>query len=300
MTTTPLTTARRDGFERDGYLVIEDFFSLDEATTLIDRATELVAAFEPDETTKSIFSTNEQTRTSDDYFLASGDRISFFFEQEAFDADGELQVPLDRAINKFGHAQHDLDPVFDDFSRHPRMAALADELGVGGHALIQSMLIFKQPGIGGEVSSHTDHTFVWTEPRSVVGFWFALEDATLDNGCLWALPGGHRSEPARRFRRAPEGGTTMEILGEEPVMNTAEAGEDGADEGGAGQFVPLEVAAGTLIVLDGLLPHYSQANRSQRRRAAYTLHAIDPTAEYPADNWLQRDALPLRGFRDRR
>ncbi len=148
------------------------------------------------------------------------------------------------------------------------------------------MLIFKQPGIGGEVSSHTDHTFLWTEPQSVVGFWFALEDATLDNGCLWALPGGHRRAPARRFRRASQGGTTMQVLGPEPAPG----------EG----FIPLEVEAGTLIVLDGLLPHYSEANRSQRRRAAYTLHAIDPGAEYPADNWLQRGHLPLRGFRDRR
>jgi len=286
MTPTPTSTARRDRLDRDGYLVVEDFFSQEEATALVDRATELVAAFEPDESTRSIFSTNEQTRTSDDYFLASGDRISFFFEPEAFGADGGLRVPLDRAINKFGHAQHDLDPVFDDFSRHPRMAELADSLGVGGHALIQSMLIFKQPGIGGEVSSHTDHTFLWTEPQSVVGFWFALEDATLDNGCLWALPGGHRRAPARRFRRASQGGTTMQVLGPEPAPG----------EG----FIPLEVEAGTLIVLDGLLPHYSEANRSQSRRAAYTLHAIDPAAEYPADNWLQRGDLPLRGFRDRR
>jgi phytanoyl-CoA hydroxylase len=289
MTTGPTDAATLERFEADGYLVLEDFFPSDEAAALITRADELVAAFKPDEVTRSIFSTNEQTRTSDDYFLASGDRISFFFEPEAFDSNGNLQVPLDRAINKFGHAQHDLDPVFDDFSRHQRLADLADRLGVGGHALVQSMLIFKQPGIGGEVSSHTDHTFLWTEPRSVVGFWFALEDATLDNGCLWALPGGHSRKPVRRFRRAPGGGTTMEVLGDEPPAGGAEAG-----------FVPLEVRSGTLIVLDGLLPHYSLANRSQRRRAAYTLHAIDPTAHYPSDNWLQRNDLPLRGFRDRR
>ena len=61
------------------------------------------------------------------------------------------------------------------------------------------MYIFKQPRIGGEVVCHTDHTYLWTEPPSVVGFWFAIDDATTENGCMWALPGGHRL-PVRRAR----------------------------------------------------------------------------------------------------
>ena len=59
----------------------------------------------------------------------------------------------------------------------------------------------------------------------------------------------------------------------------------------------LEAPQGTLILLDGKLPHYSGANRSARSRQAYTLHLIDGTCRYSADNWLQRAAdLPLRGF----
>ncbi|MHC8733798.1 phytanoyl-CoA dioxygenase family protein, partial [Arenicellales bacterium IMCC56312] len=61
------------------------------------------------------------------------------------------------------------------------------------------------------------------------------------------------------------------------------------------QAVPLEVAAGTLIIIHVALPHYSAPNRSQKSRYAYTLHAISGTAAYPEDNWLQRDQdLPLR------
>ena len=60
---------------------------------------------------------------------------------------------------------------------------------------------------------------------------------------------------------------------------------------------PLEVKQGTLIVLDGLLPHYSGANRSERSRHAYTLHLIDGVCRYPDDNWLRRaPEMPLRGF----
>ncbi len=62
-------------------------------------------------------------------------------------------------------------------------------------------------------------------------------------------------------------------------------------------LVPLEVEEGTLVVLHGLLPHWSAPNRSARSRHAYTLHVIDGRARYSADNWLQRaSAMPLRGF----
>jgi phytanoyl-CoA hydroxylase len=61
--------------------------------------------------------------------------------------------------------------------------------------------------------------------------------------------------------------------------------------------VKLDAKKGSLVVLHGLLPHYSSANRSARSRHAYTLHVIDGACTYPADNWLRRGAvLPLRGF----
>ena len=61
------------------------------------------------------------------------------------------------------------------------------------------------------------------------------------------------------------------------------------------ELVPLEAAAGTLVVLNGLLPHWSDANRSGRSRHAYTLHCISAAADYPDWNWLRRGAdMPLR------
>jgi len=71
--------------------------------------------------------------------------------------------------------------------------------GIDDRLAFQSMYIFKQPHIGGEVGCHQDATFLYTDPVTVVGFWFAIEDATLGNGCLWAAPGGHR-EPLRQRR----------------------------------------------------------------------------------------------------
>jgi len=262
-------------FERDGFVVLEDFVDAAACDALVAHAGDLVASFLRSPDAVSIFSTTEQTRTSDEYFLDSGDKVRFFFEE-----DGD-------AINKIGHALHDLDPVFAGFSHTPELAAVAsDVVGMHDPRILQSMYIVKGPRVGGEVTLHTDHTFLWTEPQSATGFWFALQDATVENGCMWAVPGGHRLPVRRRFHRAGPSdgdGTTFDELVAAPYPTNDE--------------VPLETGKGTLIVLHGLLPHRSGPNTSDRGRAAYTLHAIEAAADYPADNWLQRGPdLPLRGF----
>jgi phytanoyl-CoA hydroxylase len=137
------------------------------------------------------------------------------------------------------------------------------------------MYIFKHARIGGVVDVHQDATFLYTQPASCVGFWFALEDANVGNGCLWAQPGGHRTVLRSWFRRCETGGTEFQTFDDTPFE--------------LDKAIPLEVKKGACIVLDGLLPHYSLPNTSGRSRQAYSIHTVDGKAHYPGQNWLQRD-----------
>jgi phytanoyl-CoA hydroxylase len=97
-----------------------------------------------------------------------------------------------------------------------------------------------------------------------------------------ALRAGGRGD---RVARAGEGTAFLEI--------------DPRPLPGLAELSALPVQAGTLVALHGLLPHASGANRSPRRRLAYSLHCVEAGAEYPADNWLQRGPqLPLRRLAD--
>lgn len=279
-----LSAAQRAAFESDGFLVLPGFVPEDRCLALRLRALELARVHVPPPAEATVFTADGGARhAAERYFLTSGEAIRCFFEKDAFDAEGRLRGEAHLSLNKLGHAMHDLDPAFSAFSRTPELAAVASEIGMREPLLLQSMYIFKQPRIGGEVVCHTDHTYLWTDPPSVVGFWFAIDDATTENGCMWALPGGHRLPvKARSKLNAARTATELEVFDPAPYPT----------EG----LVPLEARRGTLVLLHGALPHLSGPNRSDKPRHAYTVHAIDGSANYLADNWLRRPTLALRGF----
>jgi len=281
-----LTSSQKRGFNDEGYIVLPGFKSPAELSALKTRANEIAAAHDFG-TNREVFSTTSQRGPQadrvQDYFLGSANEIRCFFEEDAFGADGELTQPLAQSINKIGHAMHDLDPVFSAFSHGDKLAGLAKDVGLHQPQIWQSMYIFKQARIGGKVDWHQDGGFFMTTPQSVTTFWFAVDDATLENGCLWVEPGGHKGKLRQQFVR--DGRKTKLVdLDTTPWPDTTTA-------------TPVEVKAGTLVCFHGLLPHYSAPNTSDKARHAYTLHVTDGACDYAPDNWIQRSKeFPVRGF----
>lgn len=277
-----LTPQQKEDYAKNGFLVLPNFLSPATCDLLINRAKKLINESDLS-SVKTIFSAKDQRHAKSLYFLDSGDKIHFFFEENAFNAKGELVTDKLLCINKIGHALHDLDPVFNQVSRSQPVANLVNDLAIPDPLLLQSMYICKQPYIGGEVTCHQDNTYLYMPKQPVTGLWFALEAATLENGCLWAIPGGHKQALKSRMTRDKKNNIHTEVYDNTPWQLE--------------EMVPLEVSRGSVIVLHGLLPHMSKENTSPHSRHAYALHIISGQEEYPEDNWLQRSKeMPLRGF----
>ena len=216
-------------YKEQGYLVIENNINEKKCNELIQRAKILVNQSKNNEVLA--FHSKDNSINKDKYFLDSANNISLFYEELALDKNNNIKIKKDLAINKIGHALHEQDSVFKNFSKLLKLENISMKLGINKPFPIQSMYIFKQPKIGGEVTFHQDATFLYTKPVSVIGFWWALEDANIDNGCLWVIPGGHRKyELKKRFLKQKDNNMGYEVYDDSPWVSD--------------EFVPLEVSRG--------------------------------------------------------
>ena len=210
--TTELSTRQR--YERDGFVVLEQALRPDEVAALND---EVVA-------------------------MVKGERGAIAGSPVGPGATDAEALAATLCV----HFPHKLSPLFADALRHPAIVPVLVDLLSPDVKCMQSMAFVKSEGKPGQ-AWHQDEQFIPTRDRSLTAAWIALDDATVRNGCLWAIPGSHRRGVLYPLKEQRD----------ERFDCSREAYELPYDDDDA---VPLEVSAGDVVLFDGYLLHRSLPN----------------------------------------
>ncbi len=185
------------------------------------------------------------------------------------------------------HFPHKVSQVMLDAVKHPDVAdVLIDVIGPDVKCM-QSMLFIKAAGKPGQ-AWHQDECYIPTRDRSLTGAWIAMDDATVENGCLWVIPGSH--QPGILWEMAEHNDDRFDCANESRGFPYT---DDDA--------IPVEVKAGSVVFFNGYLLHRSLPNRkTSGYRRALVNHYMSAQSLLPwnsSEHW-QAKHVALGDFRD--
>ena len=223
-----LTTKQIEHFNGDGYLVIEDFLSPEE-----------VARVKAD-----------IARVSEEVSSAEADFRGFNFERADGASYTESQNVRKGVLRKIQGAVFHVPTLNDVFVGDKMLNCMEDLMGAHedyeGVFYHSSKVMFKPPG-GIAKPWHQDAAY-WREyAANQITVWIAIDDATKENGCVWAIPGSHKAGLIPHIK------TELEV--EESRIDLTKA-------------IPVPVPAGGLLIFHSLVLHMSQKNESDKTRWA--------------------------------
>ena len=171
------------------------------------------------------------------------------------------------------HQPHFVSPVIEAFVRQEKICGALSQITAahlpfwdGSVKCMQSMLFVKPPTFQGQ-AWHQDEIYIPTRDRSLIGAWTALDDATIENGCLWVIPGSHKA--GYLYPQRDHNDTEEHDFGQQSY---------GFDESLA---VPVEVPVGSVVFFNGYLLHKSLKNRSQIFRRVLVNHYMNAWSLLP-------------------
>lgn len=180
------------------------------------------------------------------------------------------------------HQPHHVSPVMREYLAHPAVSRSLARLVAPNVKCMQSMLFIKPPRFPGQ-AWHQDEVYIPTRDRSLTGAWYALDDVTVENGCMWVLPGSHRNGylyPQRLHGRPEEFDSAQESYGFD-----------------AQEEIPVECPAGAVVFFNGYLLHRSRKNRSDRFRRVLVNHYMNAYSLLPWHRPPEDGRMALADYR---
>ena len=188
----------------------------------------------------------DKVRTIIDGFDAESEAILRQKEKDFISSAGQIN---------FTAGLNFLSPELQQFTADQRFVDITTTILGPDIKLYWDQSVYKRPETSKDFPWHQDNGYVPTEPEQYVTCWIALDDATIENGCIWIQPGTH-------------------LKGFVPHIKT--------DLGyicyyGDIEGIPVELKKGSIVAFNSLLFHKSTPNRSktQTRKAYITQYSVD-------------------------
>jgi ectoine hydroxylase-related dioxygenase (phytanoyl-CoA dioxygenase family) len=230
-----LTDEQFAQYQREGYVVIEDLLDEAELDQLRARLREYTHGGRPH------------------------DKLRIQIEPRV--ARGEVRVAeWGDGIRKIDHLV-EFDDAFRKLGTHPNLVGVVEQLLGPDLKLFRNSLLLKPPEVGSPKGWHQDSPYWPIQPMDLCSCWFPLDDATPENGCMWALPGEHNRGPLPHKR------VTDDFVIEEDAYDQDKA-------------TVLPMKAGSGLFFHSLLPHYTAPNRTDKWRRAIALSYMSARARH--------------------
>jgi len=199
-------------------------------------------------------------------------------QQEA-EAGAPIAERSSRTVRKLSFlARHEL--IFGEHARDPVLLDIVEDLIGSPLALYADEAFLKPPFHGSEKLPHQDNAYFGVQPdAALITCWTALDDATVENGCMHYLAGSHK----------------LGVLDHEPIPGTPHRTPKGVD---LGEAVAVPIQAGGVILHHALVLHFSPGNQTPNWRRAYTCHYVRSDAQdLGTRDPMAPPVLELRGRR---
>jgi len=283
-------------------LVLEKFFEPSKLSQEADKILDImvhtqdVTQFQPFPFLYSSCNKKEPTKMEFDYFINSAHGIRLFLNNEINEKDFPMEFELKKKMirqmaNRFGHALHAFNPVFKDFTFSQPIQDVIKSLSFKKPIVCQSMYILRQDFASSSDCGHQAATYINVEPSNkLVSFWLAMENSSMENGCLQFIPGSHKMGLQSKFIRNPNKAEYDQ--GKRLIYQNGNLKK--YDEN---KYVSVSLKAGSMVLINSLVVHKSATCDKPMSRDVYAFHVYDSVdSQYSKENWMQYNKetfLPL-------